>query len=416
MISVVALSVVATSALGGFAFWLLVSRRVPDDTMGEATALASSALFVAFVCNLGIPLAVGRHASTSARPDVALFGLATAVSASAGLLGAFIYAVVAPTTFGAILDSSWPWAALAFVFIAGLAPLVQLIDVRLLALGRFRIVLLRPLVALLAKLTGVVVVTGRVEGDGLPVAIFCALLLPEALIGFVGAIVLGGRALTGVVRSRRAPAWRPAARAAGFNYVSLLLVQGTMMGVPVVVLAFVDASTNANFYLAWSFALIALVMTQAVMWGLHIEGETDGARLRHQTGRAIRVSVVLGAALTAGSLLLVPALPLLYGADFREAGRLAPLAVATCIPYAVTVMLLTEARVRESAPDIIRVAVTFATSVAVPVLVATPRFGAAGAVVSVIGGATAAALLSSAVWLRSSPPERVVTPPPLEHA
>jgi O-antigen/teichoic acid export membrane protein len=393
-VSRASLGVVAITALGGFAFWLVISRVVSDETMGEATAIVSSAIFVAFITNLGLPLAVGRYASLPTSADAARFGLAALVSAGAGLIGSVLYAVAAPETVNQLLAEPPVLGLVVFVAITASAPLVQLLDVRLLALGRFGLVLLRPAVSMVLKIAGALVVTLVVEPSNVPLAVFFALLAPDALFGLAGAAILGGKAIWATCRSRMMPVWRPAARAAGFNFVSLLLVQGTMMGVPIVVLAFVDSSANANFYVAWSFALVALVMTQAVMWGLHIEGESDVDQLRRQTSRAMLTSALLGVVLTFGSLLLVPLLPTLYGDDFVSAGRLAPFAVAICIPYSTTVMVLTEARVKESVSDILRISGTFALVVIIPLLVASPRFGSSGAVGAVLIGATCAALIN----------------------
>ncbi len=98
------------------------------------------------------------------------------------------------------------------------------------------------------------------------------------------------------------------------------------------------------------------------------------------------------------SLGLGPLLASLYGPAYGPVATLLPLLVAGTIPFAVTMTLLTTARIREHSNATIAVAVAFAVAVLVPTVLLTASDGALGAAWGwTIGNAIAAvvALLAS---------------------
>src|SRR3546814_11538244 len=54
---------VAVQALSGSLFWLIAARLDTQTDVGHATALYTSALFVAFLARLGLPVPVPRPAA-----------------------------------------------------------------------------------------------------------------------------------------------------------------------------------------------------------------------------------------------------------------------------------------------------------------------------------------------------------------
>ena len=98
--------------------------------------------------------------------------------------------------------------------------------------------------------------------------------------------------------------------------------------------------------MAWGVAAVACYVPTAIGQALLAEGGRDGAHLRTQVRLAIVVAgglMVVGAAIaTLGRDLIVT----LYGEEYQEAADVLPALVVAAIPWAVTSVYLTEARVR----------------------------------------------------------------------
>src|SRR3546814_10939465 len=98
---------VAVQALSGSLFWLIAARLDTQTDVGHATALYTSALFVAFLAGLGLPVAVARYAAGRTRDDHVLYAwsaLATIVAAA--LVAAAYVAFVRPAAVDQL--AGWP--------------------------------------------------------------------------------------------------------------------------------------------------------------------------------------------------------------------------------------------------------------------------------------------------------------------
>src|SRR3546814_8514506 len=163
---------------------------------------------------------------------------------------------------------------------------------------------------------------------------------------------------------------------------------------PVIVLMHVDADANASFYVAWGAASLACYIPNAIGQALLAEGGRDGARLRSQVRLALLVAggLMVGCAVVAavGRELIVT----LYGDDYREAADIVPLLVAAAIPWAVTSVYLTEARVRHRHAATVAITLALSAAILIPALVVVPDHGLAGASWAFLGGNAAAALVA----------------------
>jgi O-antigen/teichoic acid export membrane protein len=181
---------------------------------------------------------------------------------------------------------------------------------------------------------------------------------------------------------------------------------------PVIVLVNVDADRNASFYVAWGMAALACYVPTAIGQALLAEGGRDGARLQSQVRLAL---VVAGGLMVVGTLVATlgrEVIVTLYGEDYRDAARLLPRLVAAAIPWAVTSVYLTEARVRHR--NVATVAITSVLSVAilVPALILVPDHGLDGAATAFLGGNIVAAVVAIGIHLggRSSASAPVPAP------
>jgi O-antigen/teichoic acid export membrane protein len=388
----------AVQAITGALFWLIAARIDAQTDVGNATALFTSVLFVAFVAGLGLPVAVARYAAGSGRDDHVLFAwcaLATALAAGA-VAGGYVAAVPA-----AAVDElrDWHGAAgpLLFVALSVGTALALLCDVRLMTQRRWVLVLVRVSASGVARFPLLLI---PVDGERV-VWLLVLAAGPTALSGFVAVAgmpwVTGGRHRLGP----RPTTVRPMVRYSVVNWLAQLTYQAPAFALPVVVLVNVDPDTNASFYVAWGVANLAAYVPLSIGQALLAEGGRDGARVRSQVRLALVVAVGLmsiGAVAAAiGSGLVVT----LYGEDYAEAARVMPWLVAGAVPWAITSVYLTEARVQHRSRATVTITLTLSLCILVPAIVLVPDRGLDGAVWAYVGGNLAAAAMAVLAHVRN---------------
>src|SRR4029077_11320082 len=168
-------------------------------------------------------------------------------------------------------------------------------------------------------------------------------------------------------------------RFAGVNYAGQLALQAPYFAVPFVVLLHVHAAANARFYLSWGVMTVVYVGVQMISQALLVEGGRGGADHRRQAAVATGVGVAVTTTATIVSLGLGPVLARIYGPDYSQVATLLPVLMAGTIPFAVTMMMLTAARIREHSPSTLAMAVALAVAVLVPTVILTGSDGAMGA-------------------------------------
>ena len=158
--------------------------------------------------------------------------------------------------------------------------------------------------------------------------------------------------------------------------MSTLAYQAPYFALPVIVLVNVDAATNSSFYVAWGIVAIAFYVPSAIGQALLAEGGKDGAQVRSQ----MRLAHVAGrsgswpsASVVAflGKGLVIAA----YGENYRDAAHILPAMMAAGIPWAITSLYLTEARVLHRNVVTVIITVTLTVSIIVPALILVPGEG-----------------------------------------
>lgn len=397
-------------ALSGALFWLIAARVDTQTNVGHATALLTSVMFVAFVGGLGQPVAAARYAAGRERDDHVLFAWgALAMSLASALVAALYLVLISPRA----VDELRSWHGLAgpalFVFLCVGASLSLLLDVRLMTQRRWGLVLAR------AAIVGAIrfpLLALSVDGDR-AIWLLMVAALPTAISGYAGMALLPRITGMGHRLGPRPAATRAMVRFSLVNWASTLAYQAPTFAMPVIVLMNVQAERNASFYVAWGMSAVAAYIPMAIGQALLAEGGRDGARLRSQVQLAILVSgglMVLGTVVaTLGRSLVIS----LYGEEYRQASEILPMLVAASIPWAITSVYLTEARVRHRHGA--TVAITLALTVAIlgPALVLVPDRGLDGAAIAFLGGNLVAALVAIAAHITGRvPDDAIVDAPP----
>jgi O-antigen/teichoic acid export membrane protein len=255
---------------------------------------------------------------------------------------------------------------------------------------RWGLVLVRASIVGVARFAMLVL---PVDGDR-AVWLLVVAALPAAVSGFAGTALLpkvtGDRHRLGPLPATT----RAMVRYSLVNWASTLTYQAPTFAMPVIVLVHVDADRNASFYVAWGVAALACYVPTAIGQALLAEGGRDGAHLRSQVRLAIVVAgglmVVGAAAATLGRDLIVT----LYGADYRDAADVLPALVIAAIPWAVTSVYLTEARVRHRSGATVLITAVLSFSILVPALILVPEDGIDGAATAFLVGNIIAAVVA----------------------
>lgn len=397
-------------ALSGALFWLIAARVDTQTNVGHATALLTSVMFVAFVGGLGQPVAAARYAAGRERDDHVLFAWgALAMSLASALVAALYLLLISPRA----VDELSSWHGLAgpalFVFLCVGASLSLLLDVRLMTQRRWGLVLAR------AAIVGAIrfpLLALSVDGDR-AIWLLMVAALPTAISGYAGMALLPRITGMGHRLGPRPAATRAMVRFSLVNWASTLAYQAPTFAMPVIVLVNVQAERNASFYVAWGMSAVAAYIPMAIGQALLAEGGRDGARLRSQVQLAILVAgglMVLGTVVaTLGRSLVIS----LYGEEYRQASEILPLLVAASIPWAITSVYLTEARVRHRHGATVAITLVLTVAILGPALVLVPDRGLDGAAIAFLGGNVVAALVAIAAHITGRvPDDAIVDAPP----
>ena len=384
-------------AVSGAVFWLIAARVDTQTDVGHATALYTSALFVAFLAGLGQPVAAARYAAGRTRDDHVLYAwgaLATVVASALAAVGYLL--VVSPAAVDELRDWHGALGPGLFVFLCMGTALSLLLDVRLMTQRRWGLVLARALIVGAARFPLLLL---PVDGDR-AVWLLVVAALPTAVSGFVGMGLLpkvtGDRHHLGPLPATT----RAMVRYSVVNWASTLTYQAPTFAMPVIVLVYVEPDLNASFYVAWGVAALACYVPTAIGQALLAEGGRDGAHLRSQVRLGIVVAgglmVVGAAAATLGRDLIVT----LYGPEYREAADVLPALVVAAIPWAVTSIYLTEARVRHRSGATVLITAVLSLAILVPALVLVPDEGIEGAATAFLVGNVVAAVVALGIHVQ----------------
>jgi O-antigen/teichoic acid export membrane protein len=376
-------------ALTGVAFWAVAARLHPATTIGVATALFSSLQFINFATNLGLQELLGRrHLDPGSRRD-ALFTWTGAVSVVTTLGATAVYLVIAPPEATRALSASGSvvGGTLLAILAAGTA-LVAPVDARLMAGRQWKTVFWRLVVIGAARLP-LLLAPGAGSSS---LGVFVVMAAPIAASGYLGVWLV-------FRMSNTRPSLQPRPegsdlRFAGSAWLTNLLVLAPQFALPVVVLANVDARTNAAFFLAWTIVAVVTILPVVASRVLLIEGSREGSAIDHATGVALMIGVGAAVLATLGAVAMRPVVIALFTGGYDEVADLLPALCAGAVPWAVTAVLLGRARVRE---DVVATILTTGVLAAVVVggaLVLTPTRGMTGAVHAWIAGTTLSAAVS----------------------
>ena len=388
----------AVQALSGALFWLLAARRELSADVGAATALLTSVLFVSFATGLGLQVALARYAAERDRDSHVIFSWALVVNGLMAGAGALTYLGVVHGLIGtSATDSLFGWSSIGgaalFVFTVVGSSWSLIVDVRWMTQRRWTLVLLRIAITGFIRIPLIFLAVGD-STETTVVWLFVLASVPTAVSGFVGALTMRRITGAGLRWSPTPETTRPMLRYAAVNYLSTLAYQAPSFVLPVIVLIHVSDTANASFYVAWGITAIAFYVPLAIGQALLAEGGRHGASLTGQ----VRLALVVAVTLMSGAALLTAAFSgivvTVYGPEYKTAADILPTLIIAAVPWAVTSVYLTEARVRHATGATIAITLTLTLSIIGPALFLVPRDGVTGAATAYLGGNVIAAVVA----------------------
>ena len=400
--SVVALAVTAAT---GAVFWLVAARLYPADAVGQASALFTSLLFVNFLTNLGVPVALARFSDETREEYDALFSAAATVSAVVSAVAACVYlAAVDPSAADALRARGSVPAMLLFAVLVAGTSLAILVDVRLMVARRWRWIVLRVAAVGVLRLPLLWVDAGVND----TVWLFVLSAVPPAASGFVGLAAL--RWFVGArLAWRRPQLLGVAVRYAGINYLATLAVDGARFALPVLVLVHVTPAENASFYVAWSITAIAFLVPATIGQVLVVEATRATDRWSHVRA-ATFLTVVLMSVGFIVAVVRADLITALYGDSYGRAADVLPRLMAAGIPWALTSVALADARVRRETGATLGITIALGAAVLGPAVLLVAAEGVDGAADAWLMGHVVAATVAAATLVRARWRDRDAVP------
>jgi hypothetical protein len=248
--------------------------------------------------------------------------------------------------------------------------------------------------------------------------LYVLMLAPLAGVGFLS-IPLLRRMGAGGINWQRPRTLGVVTRYASVNWFATLSSQAPQFVLPLVVAQSVAPAINASFFLAWTVTSIVFILPASIAQVLLVEGGKD-AQVTEVTstagqGRAreaLVFAVGLATVAWAASLVIGPAIAAVFGSDYDRLARLLPGLMLAGIPWAVTSIRLSEARIRKDQPATVAITVTLGITILVPTVLWVPSGGASAATAAFVFGNFAGAVVAMVMherWRRSSRVSLIVT-------
>lgn len=385
-------------SLTGFLCWALVSSRSEPATVGRAAALFSLTLFLVYLTAAGLPMAVAHYSRDRSAESGITFTWACLLTTATSALGAAVLLLIGPESVQPLVRQvSVAGAFVLLTAVVGGLSLSAGLDLRLTAIRKRAWGAASWLAAGLLRLPVLLVMPVASSAASLWIVIAGVLAIRGPLV-----IAVLHRSV-GPIRVRPVPArWRSMLEYTGVNAVSQLVEEGPFILLPVLVLSSVAPSTNAAFYVAWSFAMGVFILQRMVSNSLLVEGALSGEELRHQTRFAMQVSLACAAVATLlsfpGAVLIVWA----FGPAYQAGADVLPLLTGASFFGAISSALLGEARVRHDRISAVAIPLVLGCGVLGLAAVGVERRGLFGVAVAWFVGQAAAAAAALLLRRRST--------------
>ncbi len=392
----------------GFLFWLIGARVATSSELGRASALFTAIQFVNYASGLGLTVALARHVTDTSDESDALFGWGVAATVVSSAIGGAAYLAAVHTDAVSLVRGSVGGWVLFCAYTAGTS-VGLLVDVRLMAARRWGWMVARIAVTNAVRIPLVFVDVG-IRSD---LWLYHLMLAPLAVSGVL-ALPLMSAIDAGRIRWRRPASLAGMARFSAVNWVATLASNAPQFVLPLVVAQSVAPAINANFFLAWTVTGLVFLVPGAIAQVLLVEGSKDVNAAAvpaagdhhaepHRAREALGFSLGLAVLAWLGSLVASSLVTAVFGDAYARTARLLPTLMVAGIPWAITSVRLSEARIRRDQVATVAITTTLGLGILLPVLLFVPSLGTVAATRSWVFGNLAAAIVATVFHRRGEP-------------
>lgn len=282
-----------TSVLG-FVYWWVAARQFPQAAVGLASAAISAMGLLGGVSVLGLGTLLMGELQRQPGKRASLITTALIVSGTAGGVLGLVFALVAPSLSADLqpLGASL-WAMLLFALGVSVTAVALVIDQALIGLLRGGSQFWRNALFAAAKLAALWLASIWIANQsGLVIWATWVVGIP---ISFAFLAIFAVRA--NIPLRAYQPDWsllRHLRRAALGHHALNLVLQGPILGLPVLVTVQLSASTNAHFYAAWMIAYLVFMVPVSLTTVLYAVSAAQPEALARQIRHTLQMSGAVG--------------------------------------------------------------------------------------------------------------------------
>ena len=306
---------VVTSLLGA-AFWWVATHQFSKDTVGVASAAMSAMTLLGFMATVGLGTLLMGELPRLERGHRSVINAALLTSGSIGAALGLAFILIAPAASSNFdpLRETWV-AALVFVIGVALTALTFVLDQALIGLLRGGLQLNRNIVFSVVKLAALI-----------PVAALVAEAGPQWIYGtWTAGIAVSMVVLVRFYRSRGGDSVGPDFRLlremrvhAVTHHAVNLALRTPELALPVVVVTFLSATSNASFYIAYMITSFMFFVPLSLSTVLYAVGSGESKRLADRFRLTVYVSLGFGVVSNLALLVLGDPLLEIFGASYAS--------------------------------------------------------------------------------------------------
>lgn len=358
----------AATGVLGFAFWTVAARGYDTAEVGRASAIISSATFIAILANFSLGSLYERFLPVAGGFTQRLVRQGTLFAGCVGVLFGAAFLVLGPRT--QLFPNGFE-AILFPLFVAVLAIYV-LQDQVLIGLGRARTIATKNISQSVAKLIAVAALIPLASGA----AIVGSWVAPAAVITAIVSFVVIRRETRRRSGPPRLPPTREVLSFFASSYAISAVTVSVPLLVPLIVVAQLGTEMNAYFSMCWLVVHTLGVLIGGTAAPFIATASTPGADLRTCTTRFVLLCV--GAAVAGGAVLMLagPWILAVLGPDYVDQGAGLIRIMALTLPAVALMTIYTAlARLRRRLRLAVTTQIVLGVTVVLGVTLTTPHWG-----------------------------------------
>jgi O-antigen/teichoic acid export membrane protein len=367
-----------SNAVLGFGFWVVAARLYPTEVVGLASAMWSAGGMLAFIAVLGLGQGLIRFLPMAREKAAPLINssitIATAVAAVAALV--FIAGIPLWSPALGFIRSDIRFGITFVIFVIS-GTLFNLFSDTYLALRRAEYTFIQGAAMGMLKVIFAVALAGTFGIFGMLASYTFASAAIVALGLFVFLVRLqpGYRPIPALPRK----ADEEMIRFSFTNYLAQGLGSLTGWILPVMVLDLAGSTTNAYFFMGWSFAALLFAVPTATANSMFAECSQSESDMAHNLRRSLKLIAMLAVPLAAALFLLGDKLLLAFGRQYSEQStQLLWVLIPSIIPVTINSIYSTTAKVAKRMRVVLGMAAVSSIGTLGLSYFLLPRFGITG--------------------------------------